>query len=167
MLQNLARVHNLVGSFPGSFDRSQNFENFKNFFSISRNLPSTCQISDQLDHWNRNYRAGQNPPPPPPRPYQSAKSLACMLFRVKLCITFWQQILDRAIDIWYSNNVPALANHVTHPIIFSNSARTGCSNKFSLSANEKYISSVQLQFESRAEICVIWLEGTPNTVKQN
>ena len=53
-----------------------------------------------------------------------------------------------------------------YPIICSSIARTGCSNKFSLSANQKNISSVELQFESRTEICVILLEGTPNTVKQ-
>ena len=44
---------------------------------IARNYSqvlSTCQISDQLDHSNRNYRGTQNLPPPP----QSAKSPACL-----------------------------------------------------------------------------------------
>ena len=44
---------------------------------------------------------------------------------------------------------------ISQSILFISFARTGCSNKFSLSANQKYVSSVQLKFESRAEICVI------------
>ena len=34
-----------------------------------------------------------------------------------LTTTFWQQILDHAIDILYSNNVPAQANHFTHHLL--------------------------------------------------
>ena len=44
--------------------------------------------------------------------------------RIELHGTFWQQILDHAIDIWYSNNVPALANH------FTNHMLKQCSNRF-------------------------------------
>ena len=39
---------------------------------------STRQISDQLDHSNRNYRGGRIYPP---RPYEFAKSLACLGLR--------------------------------------------------------------------------------------
>ena len=47
-----------------------------------------------------------------------------------------------------------------YPIICSSScAQTGCPSKFSLSANQKYISSVQLKFESHTEICVISVIG--------
>ena len=38
---------------------------------------STCQISDQLDHSNRNYIGGEAESALP-RPYQSAKSPACL-----------------------------------------------------------------------------------------
>ena len=34
-----------------------------------------------------------------------------------LIITFWQQILNREIDIWYSNNVSALADYFTHHLL--------------------------------------------------
>ena len=49
------------------------------------------------------------------------------------------------------------------PIICSNRLF----NKFSVSTNQNKTSSVRLKFKSHAEICVILLEGTPNTVKQN
>ena len=51
---------------------------FKFFLYIEKfyQVLSTCQISDQLDHSNRNYRLGAESALP--QPYQSAKSLACL-----------------------------------------------------------------------------------------
>ena len=51
---------------------------FKFFLYIEKfyQVLSTCQISDQLDHSNRNYRLGAESALP--QPYQSAKSPACL-----------------------------------------------------------------------------------------
>ena len=56
---------------------------FSNFvFDIEKfyQVLSTCQISDQLDDSNRNYRGGEGEGTESdlPRQYQSAKSLACL-----------------------------------------------------------------------------------------
>ena len=57
-------------------------------------------------------------------------------------------ILDHVVDIWYSNNVPTLANHFIHHL-FEQCSNTTCSNKFSLSANQKYI---YLQFNCSSSL---------------
>ena len=64
----------------------------------------------------------------------------------------WQQILDRAIDIWYSNNVPALAKHFTHHLLEQ------CSNRLfkqtqSVSESEIHIFSSTAIRISRGNLC--------------
>ena len=51
------------------------FLNFFLYIEKFYQVLSTCQISDQLEHSNRNYRGGAESALP--RPYQSAKSPAC------------------------------------------------------------------------------------------
>ena len=57
---------------PGNFSNS--FLDIKKFCQVL----STCQISDQLHHSNRNYRGGGGAESVLPMPYQSAKSPACL-----------------------------------------------------------------------------------------
>ena len=59
---------------------------FSNFFldiEKSYQALSTCQISDQLNYPNRNYKGGDSAPP---WPYQSGKCPACLGLRELLTI---------------------------------------------------------------------------------
>ena len=97
---------------------------FVNFFldiEIFYQVLSTCQISDQLDHSSRHYRGEQNlTTPPPSRPYQSAKSPACLGLRdskVRAAkdhskkqyrlLTFWPLRWKLEIAIWTSLDTPS------------------------------------------------------------
>ena len=62
---------------------------FQTLFDIEKfyQVLSTCQISDQLGHSNRNYRGGGTKSALP-QPYQCAKSLTCLgSIELKIVIT--------------------------------------------------------------------------------
>ena len=79
----------LVKALDGTSPRKMHFEQlpgnfFRIFFSISRNFTKHYLHAKFQINWTIKTEITEPPPPPPPRPYQFAKSLACLGLTINL-----------------------------------------------------------------------------------